>query len=161
MTRIQQRLYALGYYDQDVTDYYGPFTRDAVKAFQKALGVLPTGIADETTQRALFADDAPPYSEENSLMADDDYLIDEEEEELSEETSQEEEPLTIAESEGIASLSMTANPYTFTKEYGESGPLQTMGVFSYRAPTVMFYRDGKSYSVTEEVMDSLENCVFL
>ena len=161
VSRIQQRLYALGYYDQDITDYYGPFTRDAVKAFQKAIGVLPSGIADEATQRALFADDAPPYSEENSLMADDDYLVDEEEEETEPEPSQEEQPLAIAESEGISSLGMTANPYSFTKEYGESGALQTMGVFSYRSPTVTFFRDGKSYSVTEEVMDSLENCVFL
>ena len=164
VSRIQQRLYALGYYDQDITNYYGPFTRDAIKAFQKAIGVLPTGIADEDTQRALFADDAPVYSEENSIMNDDEYQMDEEEQtETGEETEEqtEEEPLVIADSEGIGSLSMTANPYSFTKNYGESGPLQTMGVFSYKAPSVMFYRDGESYSVSEEVMESLENCVFL
>lgn len=163
VSKIQQRLYALGYYDQDITDYYGPFTRDAIKAFQKAIGVLPTGIADENTQRALFADDAPEYSEDNSLMNDEDYRMDGEEDSEAEgqdETQSEEEQLVIVESEGIGSLSMTANPYSFTKDYGESGPLQTMGVFSYKSPSVMFYRDGESYSVSQDIMESLENCVF-
>ena len=49
--RIQKRLYELGYYDQDITEYYGPFTRDAIKAFQKALGVLPTGIATKRLKK--------------------------------------------------------------------------------------------------------------
>ncbi|MBQ5545500.1 MAG: peptidoglycan-binding protein [Clostridia bacterium] len=162
VSRIQQRLYALGYYDQDITDYYGSFTRDAVKAFQKAIGVLPTGIADEATQRRLFADDAPAYDEALSLMNDADYQMDdaEETETLSEEKQEASVPV-IADSEGIVSLSMTANPYGFTRTYGESGPLQTMGVFSYQSPSVVFYRDGESYSVTEDVMESLQNCVFL
>ena len=160
--RIQKRLYELGYYDQDITEYYGPFTRDAIKAFQKALGVLPTGIADEATQRALFADDAPIYSEENSLMNDDAYQIDQtEKEQTEEETKQEEAPPVIVESEGIVSLSMSANPYSFTRTYGESGPLQTMGVFSYQSPTVVFYRNGERYEVTEEMMETLDNCVFM
>lgn len=164
VSRIQKRLFALGYYDQDITDYYGPFTRDAVKAFQKAIGVLPTGIADEATQRRLFADDAPVYDENNSLMNDDDYQLDDAEQTETEtevQEQQEEQLPVIAESEGIGSLSMTANPYSFTKTYGESGPLQTMGVFSYQSPSVMFYRDGESYSVSEDIMESLENCVFL
>lgn len=162
MGRIQKRLYELGYYDQDITEYYGPFTRDAIKAFQKALGVLPTGIADEATQKALFAEDAPIYSEDNSLMNDEDYQIDEpEQEQTEEEKKQEEEIPVIAESVGIASLSMNANPYSFTRTYGESGPLQTMGVFSYQSPTVVFYRNGESYEVTEEMMETLDNCVFM
>ncbi len=159
---IQRRLYELGYYDQDITDYYGPFTRDAIKAFQKALGVLPTGIADEATQKALFAEDAPIYSEDNSLMNSDEYQLDEKEPEAQEEekTSEQEAPV-IVESVGIGSLSMTANPYNFTRSYGESGPLQTMGVFSYQSPSVMFYRGGESYEVTEEMMEALDNCVFM
>ena len=162
MGRIQKRLYELGYYDQDITEYYGPFTRDAIKAFQKALGVLPTGIADEATQKALFAEDAPIYSEDNSLMNDEDYQIDEpEQEQTEEEKKQEEEIPVIAESVGIASLSMNANPYSFTRTYGESGPLQTMGVFSYQSPTVVFYRNGESYEGTEEMMETLDNCVFM
>ena len=153
--RIQKRLYELGYYDQDITEYYGPFTRDAIKAFQKALGVLPTGIADEATQKALFADDAPVYSEDNSLMNDAAYQMDEpEEQETKEETKQEDEIPVIADSVGISSLSMNANPYSFTRTYGESGPLQTMGVFSYKSPTVVFYRNGESYEVTEEMMET-------
>ena len=160
--RIQKRLYELGYSDQDITEYYGPFTRDAVKAFQKALGVLPTGIADEATQKALFADDAPVYSDDNSLMKDDAYQIDEQDsEQTEEETKQEEAPPVIVDSEGINALSMSANPYSFTRTYGESGPLQTMGVFSYQSPTVVFYRDGESYEVTEEMMETLDNCVFM
>ena len=164
MGRIQKRLFELGYYDQDITDYYGPFTRDAVKAFQKAIGKLPTGIADEETQKALFSDDAPTYSEANSLMKDDAYQMDEPEEEGPTETEESGEPENIPviqESVGIGSLSMTANPYGFTRTYGESGPLQTMGVFSYQSPSVVFYRDGESYEVTEEMMKALDNCVFM
>ena len=162
VSRIQKRLYELGYYDQDITGYYGPFTRDAIKAFQKAIKVLPTGIADEATQKALFADDAPVYSEENSLMKDEEYQMDEQEPEQTEqETAQEEETPVIVESVGIGSLSMTANPYNFTRNYGESGPLQTMGVFSYQSPSVVFYRNGESYAVTEEMMETLDNCVFM
>ena len=160
--RIQKRLYELGYYDQDITEYYGPFTRDAIKAFQKALGVLPTGIADEATQKALFADDAPAYSDDNSLMNDDAYQMDEpEQEQTEEEKKPTEEVPVIVDSVGISSLSMSANPYNFTRNYGESGPLQTMGVFTYQSPTVVFYRDGESYEVTEEMMETLDNCVFM
>lgn len=160
--RIQKRLYELGYYDQDITEYYGPFTRDAIKAFQKALGVLPTGIADEATQKALFSDDAPVYSDEHSLMNDAAYQMDEPEPEPTEEEQKQEEELpVIVESVGIGSLSMTANPYSFTRSYGESGPLQTMGVFNYQSPTVVFYRNGESYEVTEEMMETLDNCVFM
>ena len=160
--RIQKRLFELGYYDQDITGYYGPFTRDAIKAFQKALGVLPTGIADEATQKALFSEDAPAYSEDNSLMKGDEYQMDEQEQEETEkdEETQEDIPV-IAESVGIGSLSVTANPYAFTRSYGESGPLQTMGVFSYQSPSVTFFRDGESYEVTEEMMEALDSCVFL
>ncbi len=162
MGRIQKRLYELGYYDQDITEYYGPFTRDAIKSFQKAIGVLPTGIADEATQKALFADDAPVYSEENSLLNDDAYKIDESElEQSGDENGQEDDVPVIVESVGISSLSMSANPYSFTRSYGESGPLQTMGVFTYKSPTVVFYRDGESYEVTEEMMETLDNCVFM
>ncbi|MGN0474456.1 MAG: peptidoglycan-binding protein [Acutalibacteraceae bacterium] len=158
---IQRRLYELGYYDQDITNYYGPFTRDAIKSFQKAIGVLPTGIADAETQKALFADDAPYYSEDNSLMLDEAYQIDGEDiEEEKTEAEQEEIPV-IAASEGISSLSMTANPYDFTRSYGESGALETMGVFSYKSPSVKFYRNGESYEVSEEMMQSLNECVFL
>lgn len=160
--RIQKRLYELGYYDQDITEYYGPFTRDAIKAFQKALGVLPTGIADEATQKALFADDAPVYSDDNSLMNDEVYQMDEPEQEQTEEEAKQEEAIPeIVESVGIASLNMSANPYSFTRSYGEYGPLQTMGVFTYQSPTVVFYRDGESYEVTEEMMETLDNCVFM
>lgn len=159
---IQKRLYELGYYDQDITGYYGPFTRDAIKAFQKALGVLPTGIADEATQKALFSDDAPVYSEENSLMKSDEYQIDEQEPDPTDEEKVSDSDMTvIAESVGIGSLSMSANPYHFTQSYGESGPLQTMGVFSYQSPSVVFYRDGESYEVTEEMMKALDDCVFM
>ena len=163
VTRMQERLTALGYYDQDITGYYGPFTRDAIKAFQKALGVLPTGIADEATQKALFAADAPAYSEDNSLMKDDDYqdAEEQEEEEQKKKKKKTEEVTVIAASEGIGALSMSGNPYQFTQNYGESGPLQTMGVFSYQSPSVVFYRNGESYEVTEEMMESLENCVFM
>ena len=88
--------------------------------------------------------------------------MDEQEQEETEkdEETQEDIPV-IAESVGIGSLSVTANPYAFTRSYGESGPLQTMGVFSYQSPSVTFFRDGESYEVTEEMMEALDSCVFL
>lgn len=57
--RLQQRLKDLGYLSGSVDGDFGKGTAGAVSAFQKAAGLAETGVADDATQKALFADDAP------------------------------------------------------------------------------------------------------
>lgn len=57
---MQQRLFDLGYITdkENVTGYYGEVTQKAVKDFQKASGLKPSGTADNKTLTALFKSDA-------------------------------------------------------------------------------------------------------
>ncbi len=57
--KLQQRLKDLNYLSGGVDGDYGNGTASAVSAFQKEAGLSETGIADEATQKALYADDAP------------------------------------------------------------------------------------------------------
>ena len=56
---LQQRLVDLYWLQGSVDGDYGNKTKDAVERFQKATGLLVTGIADGKTQAHLFSDDAP------------------------------------------------------------------------------------------------------
>ncbi len=56
---VQQKLIALGYLTGGADGSYGGRTADAVKAFQQATGLEPTGEADDATQKALFWSEAP------------------------------------------------------------------------------------------------------
>ena len=56
---LQQRLKDLGYLSGTVDGDFGKGTAGAVSAFQTKAGLEATGIADDATQKALFADDAP------------------------------------------------------------------------------------------------------
>ena len=56
---LQNRLYELGYLNDDRDGNFGNKTQTAVKKFQAAVGLEATGIADAETQTRLFADDAP------------------------------------------------------------------------------------------------------
>lgn len=56
---LQQRLVDLYWLQGSVDGDYGNKTKDAVERFQKAAGLLVTGIADGKTQAHLFSDDAP------------------------------------------------------------------------------------------------------
>lgn len=56
---LQRRLKTLGWYSGQAPGFYDPMTATAVKRFQQAAGLEITGIADETTQRALFRESAP------------------------------------------------------------------------------------------------------
>lgn len=56
---IQTRLKELGYFWEDVTNYYGEITAEAVRAFQQQAGLSQTGKTDETTLSRLKADGAP------------------------------------------------------------------------------------------------------
>ena len=60
--QIQERLRELGYLhlgEDELTDYYGPATRQAVERFQRQCGLGVDGIAGETTLSRLNAADAP------------------------------------------------------------------------------------------------------
>lgn len=61
VTRVQNRLLALGYLSQSssVDGSYGSITASAIKLFQTAAGGSATGVADSATLRALYSASAP------------------------------------------------------------------------------------------------------
>ncbi|MDO4867786.1 MAG: peptidoglycan-binding protein [Clostridia bacterium] len=56
---MQNRLYMLGFLLDDRDGAFGSKTQTAVKLFQQAAGLEPTGIADNETLTILYSDDAP------------------------------------------------------------------------------------------------------
>lgn len=56
---LQLRLKALGYFSGTGTGYYGPVTKSAVIAFQKATGLGADGIAGPKTRYKAFASGTP------------------------------------------------------------------------------------------------------
>ena len=56
---LQNRLFALGFLLDDRDGAFGSKTQTAVKSFQQAAGLEVTGIADNETQKRLYAEDAP------------------------------------------------------------------------------------------------------
>ncbi len=60
--KLQERLYRLGYLNDDRDGAFGGKTQTAVKAFQERAGINATGIADSATQTLIFSDNAP-YAE--------------------------------------------------------------------------------------------------
>lgn len=63
--RLQRRLKDLGYFDGEVAGNYLSKTTEAVKLFQKQLGLSQTGVATVALQRRLFASNAPAYSNDD------------------------------------------------------------------------------------------------
>lgn len=55
---VQNKLSSLGYFGLDATGYFGDFTTDAIKAFQKLNGLEATGVVDEATYELLFSENA-------------------------------------------------------------------------------------------------------
>lgn len=53
VTFIQQRLQQLGYFQANITGYFGQITKEAVIRFQEAQGLTPDGIVGENTQATL------------------------------------------------------------------------------------------------------------
>lgn len=60
VVQLQEYLIALGYLTGGADGIYGNGTADAVKKFQKNMGVEETGIADSNTQNLLFSQKLPP-----------------------------------------------------------------------------------------------------
>lgn len=59
VTELQYRLTELGFYNGDITGYYGELTEAAYKRFQKAAGLYPDGIAGENELEILYSSSAP------------------------------------------------------------------------------------------------------
>ena len=57
--KLQERLWELGYLDDDRDGKFGTNTQTAVKLFQQTAGLEVTGVADNDTQVLLYSDDAP------------------------------------------------------------------------------------------------------
>lgn len=53
VTFIQQRLQQLGYFQGNITGYFGSMTKQAVIRFQEAQGITPDGIVGKNTQATL------------------------------------------------------------------------------------------------------------
>ncbi len=58
VTALQQRLYDLGYYDQEMDGGFGGLTEEAVILFQAQNGLDDDGIASINTLTLLYSDDA-------------------------------------------------------------------------------------------------------
>ena len=58
---LQTRLSALGYYNGKIDGEFGPGTKEAVTAFQKANGLEADGIVGEETRELLFSVNAKPF----------------------------------------------------------------------------------------------------
>ena len=63
VTRLEERLIELGYYNRTPNGVYENQDMDAVRQFQRNNGFTSTGIADLYTQRALYSSNAIPSSE--------------------------------------------------------------------------------------------------
>jgi len=57
--KMQQRLYDIGYLEDEADGKFGNNTQTAVKLFQQEAGLEVTGIADNETLVLLYSDDAP------------------------------------------------------------------------------------------------------
>lgn len=64
VVELQKRLIDLKYLSGSADGDYGQNTASAVASFQYTAGLERTGIADNETQKALFADDAPKMNPE-------------------------------------------------------------------------------------------------
>ena len=59
VTKLQQRLAELGYFNDAATDYFGEYTAECLKAFQTKAGLEATGILDPDTEALVYSDGAP------------------------------------------------------------------------------------------------------
>lgn len=56
---LQERLKELGYFDEDVTGYFGYVTEAALIEFQYDAGLTPDGVYSEAAENALTSENAP------------------------------------------------------------------------------------------------------
>lgn len=63
VTKLQERLKTLGYYDGEIDGQFGQGTQEAVIAFQMKNGLDADGYAGEKTQALLYSDEAVKNNE--------------------------------------------------------------------------------------------------
>ena len=63
ITKIQQRLKDLGYFDDDPTGYFGELSSDAFKAFEKANNLEEDGYASTDDLKLLFSENVKPSAQ--------------------------------------------------------------------------------------------------
>jgi peptidoglycan hydrolase-like protein with peptidoglycan-binding domain len=85
VTKLQKRLKALGFYDDEITGYFGEATEKAYKAFQKAAGVTIDGICGKSDRDILYSSSAPLAVEETTEAEE---TTDSQEEDTEEETEE-------------------------------------------------------------------------
>lgn len=84
VTKLQNRLTELGFYNDMVTGYFGEATQAAYKKFQKAAGVTVDGIAGKSDLEILYSDNAPKASSASTKKSDEDKQGEKQEEESKE-----------------------------------------------------------------------------
>ena len=62
VTRMQEELKKLGFYNGNVDGIYGEGTEDSVRAYQRANGLNPDGVAGPATLRSIFEGNFPSGS---------------------------------------------------------------------------------------------------
>ncbi len=107
VSSIQERLKELGFYNDDVTGYYGELTEAAYMAFQTAAGLYADGIAGPTEIELLMSSDAP-------------YAPDEEDEEV-EETEPADEEAEIEEEIAFSNGDYDDSIYEIQSELADLG----------------------------------------
>ena len=102
--RLQKRLKQLGYFDGDIGGNFLTKTTTAVKLFQQAIGLEPTGVATSAMQEKLFSSSAPYYSGAGSSSSGD--------------TSSQQNGMPV-------SVDETASPGYSLLQYGDTGDAVT------------------------------------
>lgn len=69
ISQLQTLFKNLGYFNKNVSGYYGKETKDAVKKFQKGFGIKETGIIDAATKVAIAKSRDDGQSSEQSTVA--------------------------------------------------------------------------------------------
>jgi len=67
VTRLQERLQSLDYFDEKATGYFGEITAGAVKRFQRDRNLDADGVVGPSTEAQLFERSNSPFNEDSFL----------------------------------------------------------------------------------------------
>lgn len=155
VTAIQQRLKDLGYFDGEVTTFYGEVTEEAVSTFQYVASLPVTGEVDQTTYDLLFSETAENFKI-NIEATEETYMEGNEAEqaEVIEETEAPTEPETTEEptTEAPTTEATTEAPTTEATEVTTEAP--TEAPTTVQAATEVITEASKT---SNEAMQSVTN----
>ncbi len=154
---LQDKLKGEGFYEQPLTNYYGSFTRDAVRAFQLSVGLEATGTADAYTQYLLYNGLTAGDSQREEQFSAEYYEFGGD---LYDSLGIEASGVMIEKSEGLTGYSIKASPELFVSVYGNKGGLSTLGAFSQSKPVTVIYKNGTAYELDSDTLEELENSIF-